>query len=243
MECIQILNQSEILGKKFTMYGTKEEPLFVAKDVAEWIEHSNPTEMIRNIDEDEKLNSTIFSAGQKREVSLLTENGLYEVLMQSRKSIAKQFKKEVKAILKQIRLTGGYIPVKQEDDDKIILAKAVSILQKTLDLKETQILELKPKADLCDSVIQSQGYVSFNVLAKSLRVGRNKLMNMLREKKILFKEGRNSLAYQYYCDKNYFKINYGISRNGKICGTTVVSPTGIKYIADIIHNTNLEVAK
>ena len=41
----------------------------------------------------------------------LTEDGLYEVLMQSRKPIAKQFKKEVKQILKQIRRTGDYVPV------------------------------------------------------------------------------------------------------------------------------------
>ncbi len=39
----------------------------------------------------------------------MTEDGLYEVLMQSRKPIAKKFKKEVKNILKTIRKTGGYI--------------------------------------------------------------------------------------------------------------------------------------
>lgn len=76
--------------------GDFENPLFLAKEVAEWIEHSNPTEMVRTIDDDEKLNSIILSAGQNREVTFLTEDGLYEVLMQSRKPIAKQFKKKVK---------------------------------------------------------------------------------------------------------------------------------------------------
>ena len=69
----------------FLIYGTPENPLFLAKDVAEWIGHSNPTEMLRTVDEDEKLNSTILSAGQRREVTFLTESGLYEVLMLSRK--------------------------------------------------------------------------------------------------------------------------------------------------------------
>ncbi|MDY3206708.1 BRO family protein [Clostridium baratii] len=37
------------------VYGTKEEILFLAKDVAEWIEHSKPNEMIARVDEEEKL--------------------------------------------------------------------------------------------------------------------------------------------------------------------------------------------
>ena len=72
---LQIINQQEVLGKDFTIYGTLEEPLFLAKDVADWIEHSNPTEMLKGIDEDEKLTSTILRAGQTREVNLLTDVG------------------------------------------------------------------------------------------------------------------------------------------------------------------------
>ncbi|MGQ7322874.1 BRO-N domain-containing protein, partial [Streptococcus suis] len=105
---LQIINQQEVLGKNFTIYGTADEPLFLAKDVAEWIEHSDTQKMINNIDEDEKLMRTLFASGQNRQMWFLTEDGLYEVLMQSRKPIAKQFKKKVKAILKSIRRTGGY---------------------------------------------------------------------------------------------------------------------------------------
>lgn len=108
MNELKVLNEQEVLGKQFRVYGTAEEPLFVANDVADWIEHSNVTEMLRGIDDDEKLVSTILRAGQNRQMNLLTENGLYEVLMQSRKPIAKQFKKEVKEILKTIRKHGIY---------------------------------------------------------------------------------------------------------------------------------------
>src|SRR5574344_740988 len=106
MEQLQIINQQEVLGKDFKIYGTKDNPLFLAKDVAEWIEHSKPSMMLNSIDEEEKLKETLFTSGQNREMWFLTEDGLYEVLMQSRKPIAKQFKKEVKRILKQIRQTG-----------------------------------------------------------------------------------------------------------------------------------------
>lgn len=108
MNELKVLNEQEVLGKQFRVYGTAEEPLFVANDVADWIEHSNVTEMLRGIDDDEKLVSTILRAGQNRQMNMFTENGLYEVLMQSRKPIAKRFKKEVKEILKTIRKHGIY---------------------------------------------------------------------------------------------------------------------------------------
>lgn len=97
------------MGKDFTVYGDINNPLFLAKDVADWIEHSDVSKMIKAVDDDEKLMRTLFVSGQNREVWFLTEYGLYEVLMQSRKPIAKQFKKEVKAILKQLRTSGVVI--------------------------------------------------------------------------------------------------------------------------------------
>lgn len=120
MKELKIIKQQEVLGKDFKVYGDFENPLFLAKDVAEWIEYNktkygyyDTSTMLRTIDEDEKLLRTIFRAGQNREMWFLTEDGLYEVLMQSRKPIAKQFKKKVKEILKEIRKTGQYSIQKQ----------------------------------------------------------------------------------------------------------------------------------
>ena len=62
--------------------------------------------MMRTVDDNEKLIQTMFVSGQNREMWFLTEDGLYEVLMQSRKPIAKEFKREVKQILKTIRKHG-----------------------------------------------------------------------------------------------------------------------------------------
>lgn len=105
---ISIVHSTEVLGKSFQIYGTKDAPLFLAKDVAEWIEHSDTSTMLRTVDDDEKLTQTMFVSGQRRCCWFLTEYGLYEVLMQSRKPIAKEFKKQVKRILSEIRQTGSY---------------------------------------------------------------------------------------------------------------------------------------
>jgi prophage antirepressor-like protein len=66
MEDLKVLDEREVLGKEFKMYGTKENPLFLAKDVANWIEHTHTTRMLERVDEDEKLNGIIVHAGQKK---------------------------------------------------------------------------------------------------------------------------------------------------------------------------------
>ncbi|EOO29789.1 RsfA family transcription factor [Bacillus cereus VD133] len=106
---LNVIEQRVVLGKEFRIYGTVEEPLFIAKDVADWIEYKGGVSLLmRSVDEDEKGIYNIKTLGGNQQNWFLTEDGIYEVLMQSRKPIAKQFKKQVKAILKQIRQTGGY---------------------------------------------------------------------------------------------------------------------------------------
>lgn len=121
---LSLLREESFLEKTVRVFGTPEEPLFLARDVAEWIDHKDVTSMLRNIDEDEKVAITTNSNPPLNErmvlqantsYSFLTENGLYEVLMLSRKPKAKEFKKKVKEILKTIRKTGGYINQGQED--------------------------------------------------------------------------------------------------------------------------------
>lgn len=65
-EITEVINRSNLLGKEIDVYGTPDEPLFKAKDVAECIGHSNVSEMMRCVDNEEKLTSTILGAGQNR---------------------------------------------------------------------------------------------------------------------------------------------------------------------------------
>lgn len=96
-------------GFNAKIYGTAENPLFLAKDIAELIEHSRASEMLKTVDDDEKLMQPILASGQNYNMWFLTEDGLYEVLMSSKKQQAKVFKKKVKEILKTIRKHGSYM--------------------------------------------------------------------------------------------------------------------------------------
>ena len=103
-----ILRTINAQGHELNIYGTKEEPLFLAVDVARLIDYStgNTWNMLNSVDSDEKLLLRMLVSGQNREVWFLTEDGLYEVLMQSRKPIARRFKRAIKDILKDLRLSG-----------------------------------------------------------------------------------------------------------------------------------------
>ena len=133
---LTLLEEQEVLGKHFRVYGTIDNPLFLAKDVAEWIGHSQPSVMLKSIDDEEKVkvnNIHFENRTGGNGTWFLTEDGLYEVLMQSRKPIAKQFKKEVKRILKSIRKNGAYIRNQENMTPEQLVAAGLIAAQKIIE--------------------------------------------------------------------------------------------------------------
>ena len=240
-----VFEQREVLGVDFKIYGSCEEPLFLAKDVANWIGHSDPSKMVLVVDEDEKLLRTLFVSGQNRDVLFLTEDGLYEVLMQSRKPIAKEFKKKVKEILKDIRKTGGYVGDEDlfvktylpfaDDNTKLLFKSTLEVIK-----KQNEVIEvMTPKAEFHDAVVGSSDTVDMGQVAKVLNmgVGRNTLFEILREKKIL---RRNNEPYQDYIDNGWFRLVESRYQkpNGDTCINlkTVVFQKGVDGIRKMLQN-------
>ena len=232
---LQIIDERELLGKHFVIYGTKEEPLFKAKDVAEWIGYStaNVDKMIANVDDDEK--QTLFIGTHKNSMSAwyLTEDGLYEVLMQSQKPIAKKFKKEVKKILKQIRQTGGYIPIVPEETNEQLMARAFIVAQNTIAERDRQLAAIQeenrkqqeqleeqaPKVELADERLAMNGCISITDANKTFGLGQGKLMQWARNKGFIDK--RNYIKEVNQAGRKYFKVyqtgeyrNIGITEEG-----------------------------
>jgi len=82
---------------------------FVANDVCAVLEHSNAKVAISRLDDDEKSTVVLETNGGKQETSIISESGLYALVMTSRKPEAKRFKKWVTAeVLPSIRKTGAY---------------------------------------------------------------------------------------------------------------------------------------
>ena len=136
---------------------------------------------------------------------IISEPGLYKLIMRSRKPEAREFQRWVThEVLPQIRKTGGYIPTTDVDDDMTILAKAVMIGRRTMEeqkrriaSQESRIRELEPKALFADAVAASDGTCLVGELAKMLRqngldIGQNRLFRLLRDDGFLGKSGANT---------------------------------------------------
>lgn len=124
---ISITHRQTMFDKEVDVWGTFENPYFRASDIAKWLETKNTTSMVSKIDPDEVIKFNLGSLSG--ETLFLTEDGLYDVLMLSRKPIARQFKKGIKNMLHEIRTTGGYIATKQDDTEDDIMARALLIAE------------------------------------------------------------------------------------------------------------------
>lgn len=197
------------------------EPWFVAKDVCDVLGIENSRKATAELDSDEKNTVTISDgiAGNPNK-TIISEPGLYRLVMKSRKPEAKEFQRWVThEVLPQIRKTGGYIPTSDADDDMTILAKAVMIGQRTMEAQKQKIAaqdahirELEPKARFADAVAASDGTCLIGELAKMLRqngldIGQNRLFEIFRQDGYLGRTGSNrNVPTQKAMDLGLFRI-------------------------------------
>lgn len=250
MKEIKIINKSTFLDKEIDVWGSAEQPLFRAKDVSDWLNLKNTPEIIKRIDTEERHKFNLCRNGG--DTWFLTEDGLYELLMQSRKPIAKQFKKGVKKILHEIRIKGGYIASTDADTPEDIMARAVLVAQQTLARREERIKELEeqsrrqeiaieqkdaqidaqdkqikiaaPKADYYDKTLASTSCMTTTQVADDLHITARSLNTKLKELGIIY-----SQSGQWHLKMPYKGWNLASTRtynyqssNGEISTSTIL---------------------
>nr|DAN91561.1 MAG TPA: antirepressor protein [Caudoviricetes sp.] len=225
MNELQVIDKREILGKQFRVYGDFENLLFLAKDVAEWIDYAKTSngsydvsKMLKTIDEDEKLIRKIFVSGQNRNMWFLTEDGFYEVCMQSTKPNAKIFKKEVKKILKTIRKTGMYmtdnvwdtITNNPEKLGEVLInygkvKRELEQLEEENQIQKQLIAEYKPIKEYVDTILSSEDTMTITQIAADYGLSAYELNKTLNEQRIIRKVGGQWILYAEHMNKGYTK--------------------------------------
>lgn len=133
-------------------------PLFCAKDIATILGYANPAKAVIDHCKGFPIWKPLESAGGIQQARFITEGDMYRLIASSKLPTAERFESWIyDEVLPTIRKTGGYIPTTETDSDEDILAKAVLIAQKTIDLKNQQlrakdarIMQLEPKAKALD---------------------------------------------------------------------------------------------
>ena len=157
------------------------EPWFVAKDVCDCLEHTNPTMALQRLDDDERSK---LNLGRQGEANVVNEYGLYSLVLSSRKPEAKEFKRWIThEVLPSLRKYGTYsmdIPRTLPDALKAY-ANEIEAHNQTRALLEEQ----KPKVLFADAVSTSDTDILIGDLAKLLNqnghnIGQNRLFERLR---------------------------------------------------------------
>ena len=195
MNELKIIDEREVLGKQLRIYGDFENPLFKADEVAKWIEHSNVSKMLESVDDNEKIKLEVGTLTNGYSAWFLTEDGLYEVLMQSRKPIAKKFKKKVKEILKDVRKYGMYATDELLDNPDLIIKMATRLKEEKAKNKELEdkMKEDKPKVLFAEAVSIAKNTILVREMAKLIKqngidMGEKRLFIWLRENGYLIKK-------------------------------------------------------
>ena len=233
-EVLQVVTEKEILGKQIKMYGSIENPYFVASDVAEWLGERDGYTVARKVDDEEKDTQIVCTLGGNQKTTVLTEDGLYEACMLSRKKIARPLKSEIKKYLKSIRLTGAAIPV--GDEQKMVNYYFSSL---SSDLQGKIVNELMEKnkelQQFYDDLMNTEGLYHMNTVAKELKIGRNTLFAYLRGKDIMFYQDNANVPYQRFMNQGLFKVVESPCADGKYRPTTYATKKGLDYIRKLLH--------
>ena len=250
MQVMKIIEEREILGKQFRIFGDFENPLFLAKDVAEWIDYdiSNVSKMVNNVDENEKIITRINNTS----ATFLTEDGLYEVLMLSRKPIAKEFKKQIKEILKTIRKNGMYVTERLLDNPDLAIQAFTKLKEEREKRKELEakIEEQKPQVLFANTVKSSYTSILVGELAKILtqggfKTGQNRLFDLLRKDGFLIsRQGTDyNMPTQKSMELGLFEIKESTVNNPdgsiRISKTPKVTGKGQEYFINRFFNKHI----
>lgn len=202
------------------------DPWFVAKDVCECLELGNPRSSLALLDEDEKGVHSVDTPGGKQEMTIVSEPGLYSLILRSRKPEAKAFKRWVTHdVIPSIRKRGLYATPQTVE---AMLADPDTAIKLLTSLKEeraksaalaAKVEQDAPKVLFADSVAASRSSILIGDLAKLLvqngvKIGQNRLFVYLREKGFLIQSGsRKNTPTQRSMEMGLFEVKEYLVHN------------------------------
>lgn len=176
-----------------------EEPYFVGKDIATILGYKNTKDaLLKHVDEEDKLGAQIATSGQRREMTIINESGLYSLILSSKLPNAKKFKRWVTSeVLPTIRKTGSYqLPQTPEGQIRLLLKSNVHMDERLTNAEE-DIALLKNKSEI-DSTQRFQLQKARNKRAIEVCGGKESNFYKTKSRKVFM-----ALAHDF---KEYFEI-------------------------------------
>lgn len=196
----------------------------------------------------------VDSIGREQFANFVNEDGLYDVILDSRKPEAKQFRKWVTGeVLPAIRKSGGYMIEKEESPEET-MSRALLIAQDTMlrqkqrldmlqaqnNLQSTQLQIVAPKVEYYDSVLQSSSVYVADQIAKELGMTAVSMNKKLCALGILMKRNSQWVLSAKHCNSGLTKTKtHQYTKTDGSVGTnciTVWTEKGRKFLFELKEN-------
>jgi prophage antirepressor-like protein len=206
MNEIQIFKNHEF-GTIRTISNEQGEALFCAKDVCDALGYKQTHKAVeRHVDKGDGMKRPTPTASGIQTMLYINESGLYALILSSKLESARRFKHWVTSeVLPSIRKQGGYIVARPHESDEVILARALQIMQATLQRRDEQIAQLKPRADYADHVLDSISCFTVTQIGKELNMTGHDLNRLLCEMRIQYVQSGQYLLYADYARQGLAK--------------------------------------
>lgn len=195
------------------------EPWFVGKDVAEALGYKNSKNAVpTHVDEEDKLSTQIEYTGQKRNVTVINESGLYSLILSSKLPNAKKFKRWVTSeVLPTLRKTGSYTKVPTDPRELLMLTiKAHEQTAQRVDVLEEKVSSLEKSTTIDSSQQYTLEKIAKTTVIRTLGgidsrayqlMNRKIFSNIWRDYKNYFKLGsyRDTLKTEFENAKEYLE--------------------------------------
>ena len=229
------------------------EPIFCIADLCKILDLT-PSKVSQRLSEDVLSKYPLKTNGGEQLANFVNEDGLYDVILDSRKPEAKQFRKWVTGeVLPAIRKSGGYMIEKEESPEET-MSRALLIAQDTMmrqkqrldmlqaqnNLQSTQLQIVAPKVEYYDSVLQSSSVYVADQIAKELGMTAVSMNKKLCALGILMKRNSQWVLSAKHCNSGLTKTKtHQYTKTDGSVGTnciTVWTEKGRKFLFELKEN-------
>ncbi|UYG15798.1 BRO family protein [Brachybacterium huguangmaarense] len=159
---------------------------FVASDVARVLDLGRTHDAVRGLDDDEKGAESIRTPGGEQLTTIVSEPGLYQLVMRSRKPEAKPFRRWIAhEVIPAIRRTGQYGAARELTGPEL-MARALIEADVTIKQQAAELEAARPKVEVAERLLDATTDLSVQDAANALtragfRIGRTRLFSLLRD--------------------------------------------------------------
>ena len=218
--------KNEQFGEIRTMIDENGDILFCLKDACAAL-LLDGKQVVRRLDKGVVSKHPLLTEGGAQLTTFVNEDGLYDVILDSRKREARAFRKWVTSeVLPQIRKTGGYIPTHQDGKE----LPAEEIVQRAFGIMQRTISHENLPADDC---------LSMTEVAKLFGLEAKDLISWLRDKRIIRRRGGRYVLTDHYAGLGYdsTRVFHAFSLDGrpKVHPYLVWTPQGAAFIKSLVE--------